>query len=108
MQLCAEEDNSRQSKKVPPRCCNHAPAKFLCGQFAKLVKDVQTAIRLLYSIIGMCANGGGFTLTKIISNRVEVLQSVTETERKSVKNVDINNGIDLPTERALRFGQETI
>ena len=62
---------------------------------------------MLYSIIGMCANGG-FTLTKIISNREEVLQSVTETERKSVKNVDINNGIDLPTERALGFGQETI
>ena len=45
---------------------------------------------------------GGFKLTKIISKRVEVLQSVTETERrKGVKNIDLNNGIDLPTERAL-------
>ena len=43
---------------------------------------------------------GGFKLTKIISNRVEVLQSVTETEsRKGVKNIDLNNGIELPTER---------
>ena len=33
---------------------------------------------------------------------MEVIQSVTETERrKDVKNVDLNNGIDLPTERAL-------
>ena len=41
-------------------------------------------------------------LQKIISSRVEVLQSVTETERKkSVKNVDLNNGIDLPIEREL-------
>ena len=45
---------------------------------------------------------GGFKLTKIISNRVKVLQSVTETERrKGVKNIDLNNGVDLPTERAL-------
>ena len=32
-----------------------------------------------------------------------MLQSVTETERRNgVKNIDLNNGIDLPTERALR------
>ena len=65
-------------------------------------EDVKTAIRLLYDIIRMCASGG-FKLTKIISIRVEVLQSVTETERRNgVKNIDLNNGIDLPTERALR------
>ena len=66
----------------------------------KSVKDVQTAARLLYDIIRLCAKGG-LKLTKIISNKVEVLQSVTETEkRKGVKNADLNNGIDLPPERA--------
>ena len=56
---------------------------------------------MLCDIIRICATGG-FKLTKIISNRVEVLQSVTETERrKGVKNIDLNNGVDLPTERAL-------
>ena len=49
----------------------------------------------------MCASGG-FKPTKIISNRVEVLQSVTKTERrKGVKNINLNNGIVLRTERAL-------
>ena len=49
----------------------------------------------------MCASGG-FKLPRVIRNRVKVLQSVTETERrKGVKNIDFNNGIDLPTERAL-------
>ena len=66
----------------------------------KSVKDVKAAIRLLYDIIRMCASGG-FKLTKIISNKVEVLQSVTKTEKgKGVKNVDLNNGIDLPTEKS--------
>ena len=35
------------------------------------------------------------------SNRMEVLQSVTETKRKSVKNIDLNNGVNFSTERAL-------
>ena len=74
---------------------------FYVDNLLKSVKDVQTAIRLLYDIT-MCASRG-FKLTKIISNRVEVLQSVTATKRrKGVKNVDVNNGSDLPTERALR------
>ena len=74
---------------------------FYVDDLMKSVNDVKTAITLLYDIIRMCASGG-FKLTKIISIRVEVLQSVTETERrKGVKNIDLNNGIDLPTERAL-------
>ena len=58
-------------------------------------EDVKRAIRLLCDIIRMCASGG-FKPTKIISNRVEVLQSVTKTERrKGVKNINLNNGIVL-------------
>ena len=50
---------------------------------------------MLCDIIRMCASGG-FKPTKIISNRVEVLQSVTKTERrKGVKNINLNNGIVL-------------
>ena len=104
-----------------PSCCNYAVKRtavdnekkyhpdvvttlqqiFYVDDLLKSVKDVKTAIRLLYEIIGMCASGG-FKLTRVIRNRVKVLQSVTETERrKGVKNIDFNNGIDLPTERAL-------
>ena len=64
----------------------------------KSVKDAKAAIRLLYDIY----KDGGFKLTKIIINKVEVLQSVTKTKkRKGVKNVDLNNRIDLPTEKHL-------
>ena len=45
---------------------------------------------------------GSFKPTKIISDRVEVLQSVTEIKRKVIKNIDINNVSDLQLERALR------
>ena len=104
-----------------PSCCNYAMKRtavdnekkyhldvvttlqqiFYVDDLLKSVKDVKIAIRLLYEIIRMCASGG-FKLTRVIRNRVKVLQSVTETERrKGVKNIDLNNGIDLPTERAL-------
>ena len=74
---------------------------FCADDLLKSVKDVQTAIGLLYDIMRICASGR-FKLTKIIIKRVEVLQAVRETERrKGVKNLDLNNGTDLPTERAL-------
>ena len=67
----------------------------------KLVSDVATAIRLLNDVIEMFA-AGGFRLTKIISNRIEVLQSIAETERRNgVKNVDLDGGAGLPTEKVL-------
>ena len=101
-----------------PSCCNYAlkrtavdngknTSQMLQPRSSKIFmwmiccEDVKKAIRLLCDIIRMCASGG-FKPTKIISNRVEVLQSVTKTERrKGVKNINLNNGIVLRTERAL-------
>ena len=41
-------------------------------------------------------------MTKFVSNKVEVLKSIAEADRRyGLKNIDINNGSDLPTERAL-------
>ena len=41
-------------------------------------------------------------MMKIISNSVEVLQSVTESERKNgAMNVNLDNGPNLPTEKAI-------
>ena len=86
-------------KKYHPDVAATLQQNFYVDNLLKSVKDVKTAIRLLCDSIRMCASGG-FKLTKIISNRVKVLQSVTETERrKCPKNIDLNNGIDLPTER---------
>ena len=88
-------------KKYHPDVALTLQQKFYVDDFLKSVKDVKTAIRLLYDIITMCASES-FKLTKIISNRVKVFQSVTGTERrKGVKNIDLNNRIDLPTEGAL-------
>ena len=88
-------------KKIPPRCCNNPPERFYVDDLMNPVRDVQRTIKLLYGITRMSASGS-FKLSNIISNREEVLESVTETERrKDVKNVHLNNGIDLPAERAL-------
>ena len=101
MQLCTEGDSSGQWKKYHPDVATTLQQNFYVDDLQKSAKDVKTAIRLLCDIIRMFASGG-FKVTKIINNRVEVIQSVTETERrKSVKNIDLNNRIDLPTERAL-------
>ena len=71
------------------------------NNLVKSVKDVQTAMKLLYEIIRMYTSGG-FKLMKIISNRVDVVQSATETKRrKGARNVDLNNGIDLLKEKTL-------
>ena len=81
-------------KKYHPDVATTLQQNFYVDDLLKSVKDVQTVIRLLYDIIRM-HKSGGFKLTKIITNRVEVLHSVTETERrKGFKNTDLNNGID--------------
>ena len=48
----------------------------------KSAKDVKTAIRLLQDVFSMCADGG-FWLTKFVSNRIKVLDSVLEGDRKT-------------------------
>ena len=54
---------------------------------------------MLHEVIKLCAEGG-FRLTKFVSNKV--LQSIPEADRRdALKNIDINSGSDLPTERAL-------
>ena len=104
-----------------PSCCNYALKRtavnskeryssdvaetlqknFYVDDLLKSVSNVATAIRLLNDVIEMVA-AGGFRLTKIISNRIEVLQSIAETERQNgVKNVDLDSGAGLPTEKAL-------
>ena len=63
------------------------------------MRDVNTAIYLLHEVIKLCAEGG-FRLTKFVSNKV--LQSIPEVNRRdALKNIDINSGSGLPTERAL-------
>ena len=65
------------------------------------MRDVNTVICLLHKVIKLCAEGG-FQLTNFVSNKVEVLQSICEVDRRDgLKNIDINSGSDLPTEKAL-------
>ena len=74
--------------------------KFYVDDLLIFVRDVTTAICLLHEVIKLCVEGG-FRLTKFVRNKVEVLQSIPESNRKDgLKNIDINTGYDLPTERA--------
>ena len=55
----------------------------------------------MHDVISMCAHGG-FRLTKFVSNRIEVLDSVPEEDRRTgVKDVYLNSGTNFPTEKAL-------
>ena len=54
--------------------------EFYVDDLLKSVSNVATAIRLLIDVIEMCA-AGDFRLIKIISNRIEVLQSIVQTKR---------------------------
>ena len=74
---------------------------FYGNDLLKSVKDVKTAIRLLNGVISMCADGS-FRLTKFVSNRIEVLDSIPEEDRRTgVKDVYLNSGTNFPTEKVL-------
>ena len=76
---------------------------FYADDLLKSVRDVNIAICLLHEVIKLCAEVD-FRLTKFVSNKVEVLQSIPEANRRDgLNNIDIviNSGSDLPTERAL-------
>ena len=103
-----------------PSCCNYALKQttydnksryqtdvmdtlnrnFYMDDLLKSVKDVKTAIRLLHDVISMCADGG-FWLTKFVSNRIEVLDSIPEEDRRTGVKGYLNSGTNFPTEKAL-------
>ena len=98
-----------------PSCCNYALKRtaydnksrhqtdvmdtlnrnFYVDDLLKTVKDV------IDDVISMCADGG-FRLTKFVSNRIEVFDSISEEDRRTgVKDVNLNSGTNFPTEKAL-------
>ena len=104
-----------------PICCNYALKRaaynnrsryqtdvmdtlnrnFYVDDLLRSVKDVKTAIRLLHDVISMCADGG-FWLTKFVSNRIEVLDSIPEEDKRiGVKDMCLNSGTSFPTKKAL-------
>ena len=106
---------------LSPSCCNYALKKtaldnessyhpdvaltlkrnFYVDDLLKSVKDVSTAVKLIQDVSKMCSDGG-FRLTKFISNELQVLSSIpTEDRGRGVKNVNISDEVDLPTEKAL-------
>ena len=74
---------------------------FYVDDLLKSVENVKTAIRFLHDVIIMCADGG-FRLTKFLSNQIEVLDSISEEDRRTgVKDVYLNSGANFPTEKAV-------
>ena len=92
-----------------PSCCNYALKRtaldneekyqkevtdtlrrnFYVDDLLKSVRDVNTAICLLHEVIKLCAEGG-LRLTKFVSNKVEVFQSIPESDRRDgLKNISI-------------------
>ena len=92
-----------------PSCCNYAMKRkamdneekylkkptdtlrrnFYVDDLLKSVRDVNTAICLLHEVIKLCAEGG-LRLTKFVSNKVEVFQSIPESDRRDgLKNISI-------------------
>ena len=65
----------------------------------KSVKTEELAIRLIRDFKAMC-QAGGFNLTKFISNKKMVIQSVPEYDgRNGIKNTDLDTS--LPLEKTL-------
>ena len=82
-----------------PTCCNYALKQtaydnksryqtdvmdtfnrnFYVDDLLKSVKNVKSAIRFLHDVLIMCADGV-FWLTKLVSNRIEVIDSIPERE----------------------------
>ena len=106
-----------------PSCCNYAlkntavdnesnyhpdvaltlKRNFHVDDLLKSVKDVSTAVKLIPDVSKMCSDGG-FHLTKLISNELQVLSSIpAEDRRRGVKNVNISDEVDLPTEKGPRY-----
>ena len=106
---------------LSPSCCNYALKKtaldkesnyhpdvaltlkrnFYVDDLLKYVKDVSTALKLIQSVSKMCSDES-FRLTKLISNELQVLPSIPAEDRgRGVKNVNISDEVDLPTEKAL-------
>ena len=74
-------------------------SNFYVGDILKSVDDPKTAMIRVKNVVGMC-KGGGFHLTKFVSNNRELLISIPEDQRRnSVKNADLIG--DIPTEKAL-------
>ena len=74
-------------------------SNFYVGDILKSADDPKTAMIRVKNVVGMC-KGGGFHLTKFVSNNRELLISIPEDQRRnSVKNADLIG--DIPTEKAL-------
>ena len=87
--------------KYIPNVADTLKKTFYIDDLLKSLKDTDTATRLVYDIINMCADRG-FCLTKFVSNKVELLEQIPEKDgRSGLKSVDLNNGADLPTDKVL-------
>ena len=104
-----------------PSCCNYAlkqtawdndtkylpdvavtlKKNFQVDDLLKSLKDIDTAIKLVYDIIKMRGDGG-FCFTKFVSKKVEVLEQAPEKDRRrSLQSMYLNSGVDFSTEKAL-------
>ena len=83
-----------------PGCCNYALRKtgfynFYVDDLLKSLETEESAVRLIRDVKAMC-QAGGFNLTKFISNKKKVIQSVPGYDRRNgVKNADLDTSLPL-------------
>ena len=92
----AADNEEKYQKEVTDKLIR----KIYMDDLLQSMRDVNTTISLLHKVIKLCK--GDFWLTKFVSNKVEVLESIPKADgRDGLKNIDINSGSDLPTKRTL-------
>ena len=73
---------------------------FYVDDFLKSESTVEKALKMILDVDNICASGG-WNLTKIVSSRKEILESIPVAKRaKEFQSLDIS-GMGLPIERAL-------
>ena len=91
-----DEDGEEQFGKAATETLQD---NFYVDDLLKSLDNEREAIKLIKNVKAMCESGG-FKLTKFLSNRKQVLQSIDEADRRQgVKDKDLMG--DLPAERAL-------
>ena len=78
--------------------CEDCKEELLCGRLPQVVESSAQAVNLAAQLRGLLSRGG-FWLLKWFSNRPEVMETISESERaSSVLDLDLDKG-SLPVER---------
>ena len=98
-QLCHQRTSTDDNEQFGLEAAKTLQNNFYVDDLLKPVAQEDQAIQLVENVKAMCSSGG-FKLTRFLSNKKRVLQSILEVDRrKGVKDKDLVD--NLPSEQAL-------